>query len=565
MKSKGSTPPTIAVSLNDLRAIRDRIERRSPMESDWRILGVLLGNYLYREESRTARLQAKANAIETTQESDPTPFPSSTDEPAVIMDAEFTEASAANITSPDGAKRKAPAKGHGRCGHKAFQTATDHCHQFPDEFVPVCHRCQSRRVKFHRPRVQIRIIGQPMFSAERHEISRCLCRNCGLVIEALAPSSPVLQGVGKSVVYAPSACAMLLMMHYVASLPFKRIEALHRGWEIPLSDATLYEIADQCTDSLEVVVKALSSYAMRNGQHFLIDDTGTMVISLKKQIEEELEAATALGLPEDTVRTGINATGIIIQTAEGRVVMYQTGRHHAGEIIDQLMKQRPSDLEKIVKVTDGASKNFDHRHRSRVIEGVCNAHAFLKFDAIKKNHPVEYAIVGEAYHHVFQNDALARQHGMSAADRLRYHQAHSTKWMNQILTMCKNLIEQKLERNSKLWEPVSFIINKWDELTRFLKEPGVPLDTNIGEQSLIVITRYLSASFFYKTQNGADTGDIAMSLAATARANDVEPVAYMTFLLENAADLAAHPEKYFPWACRDEIKRRGKPPDAAAA
>jgi len=40
--------------------------------------------------------------------------------------------------------------------------------------------------------------------------------------------------------------------------------------------------------------------------------------------------------------------------------------------------------------------------------------------------------------------------------------------------------------------------------------------------------RYLSGSFNYKTVDGADVGDHLMSLIATARANGVEPVAYLT-------------------------------------
>ena len=61
--------------------------------------------------------------------------------------------------------------------------------------------------------------------------------------------------------------------------------------------------------------------------------------------------------------------------------------------------------------------------------------------------------------------------------------------------------------NAPLWEPLTFVINQWDRLTRFCHVPGIPLDTNVVEQMLIIPVRYLAGSFNYKTQNGADVGD----------------------------------------------------------
>ena len=69
-----------------------------------------------------------------------------------------------------------------------------------------------------------------------------------------------------------------------------------------------------------------------------------------------------------------------------------------------------------------------------------------------------------------------------------------------------------------------FVLNQWDRLTRFCDVPGVPLDTNLVEQALILPVRYFVGSFKYHTEDGAVVGDRAMSLIATARAHDVEPV-----------------------------------------
>ena len=121
--------------------------------------------------------------------------------------------------------------------------------------------------------------------------------------------------------------------------------------------------------------------------------------------------------------------------------------------------------------------------------------------------------------------------------------------------MCKDKIDKNLiEPNSPLWEPVSFVINQWPRLTKFYEVPGVPLDTNLVEQALILPVRYLAGSFAYKTQNGADVGDRHMSLIATANANGVEPIAYLTECLRNHEDLATRPEHHLPWVYRDRLE-----------
>lgn len=127
--------------------------------------------------------------------------------------------------------------------------------------------------------------------------------------------------------------------------------------------------------------------------------------------------------------------------------------------------------------------------------------------------------------------------------------------------MCKEKTDGNLvEPNSPLWEPVSFVINQWPRLTKFYEVPGVPLDSNLVEQALIIPVRYLAGSFAYKTQNGADVGDRHMSLIATANANGIEPVAYLTECLRNHEDLAKRPNHYLPWVYRDRLEELDRVP-----
>jgi transposase len=551
------------VTLDWMRELRRRIECRRLEDGDWPFLGALVSKQIAREENRQARMLAKVLEKAATNGATPADDP---DESATAADGSATAGTApqagqapgegepAETAEGDGRDPPADPKGHGRNGKEAYKNAQHFFYALALGVIgAVCEACGIGKMQAYREKVVIRIVGQPMLAAELHHYAQARCRNCGYIVRAEELAS-VFEGLGSDYIrYAWSACAMLAVMHYTSSSPFKRLESLHQGWGIPLADANQWELVCAGDDLLLPLYRAIERHAIQTATNFRIDDTGSMVIALQRQITAELAALESLGESIQDVRTGINATGLYWETPSGPVILFYTGRHHAGEIVDQVLRHRLVGSPKLVKCTDGASKNFDHQHADKLVESTCNAHALLKFRAIKDKHPAEYAEAGRIYKQVFDNDDKARD--LTPIDRMRFHREHSKPLMEQLRKMCEQRLASKtVEPNSPLWEPLSFVINQWDRLTRFYKAPGVPLDTNLVEQALIIPVRYQAASFNYQTQDGALVGDHFMSLIATARANGVEPVAYLAECLRCHEDLAKRPEHYLPWAFAQRLK-----------
>ena len=575
---------TIDVSIAGLHQLYARIGQQQLTKNDWPVIGALVAKLLVREEAKMDRMVAKvaaeaaaaaAAAAKASQSGDIIDVEhkdaddgrgdiaaAGDDAPQEEMSAtqEGAPASASTTPAPDATKVDPPKKikNHGRNGVAAYTNAKHVVHALMLGVLGALCECGKACMTKYREKVTIRVIGQPLFGVELHHFEQARCKMCGKIIRAIGPTA-VLDGLGTNyIVYDWSACAMLIVMHYFGGAPFKRLESLHAGWGIPFADANQWNAVDKCDDLLKPLYKALEIYGMRAALNLRIDDTGSMVISLMRQIKAETAALKLLGERTDDVRSGINATGVYLDTPDGIVILFFTGLHHAGEILDLLLKHRQVAGPKLVKVTDGASKNFNPLHKDRLIEGICNAHAFLKFDAVKDKYPAEYAIAGAVYKQVFDNDDIAKARGLTPERRRDFHKEHSLPLMEKLKALCAALIISRLaEPNSKLWEPVTFIINQWPRLTKFCEEPGVPLDSNLVEQILITPVRYLAGSFNYKTTNGAEVGDHHMSLIASARANDVEPVAYLTHCLRNHEDLAKHPENYLPWACRELLRPPG--------
>lgn len=572
----------VDVTLPGLRQLRARLDRRQLDADDWGIVAGLVDSRIARTEAQIARLKAK---LDKQRQGAPAESPDSRQGASASNDADggdgFSRHAGENPPGADGGDdeddgqdgdedRPEPAtKGHGRHGAGAFTSAKEHLHALGIGILgALCAVCRIGRMSRYRDKVIVRVVGQALFGAERHVLAQARCRNCGLIVRAEGQEL-LLDGVGTEyVTYHWSACAMLIVMHYFAGAPFKRLEALHQGWGVPMPDANQWQMVDRCDDLLAPLYMALERHGIRNATTLRIDDTGSMVIALRRQIQEEIAALQLLGESTRDVRTGINATAVYLETEQAKIVLFFTGRHHAGEIIDQMLAHRAQGAKKIIKVTDAASKNFDHAHGDVLEEAVCNAHAFLKFRAIKEAFPEEYAIAGEVYKNVFDNDDEATARGLDPAERMRFHRSHSMPHMKRLWLLCKEKLDGKLiEPHSPLWEPLSFIVNQWERLTRFYEVPGVPLDTNVVEQTLIIPVRYLAGSFAYKTQNGADVGDRHMSLVATANANGIEPVAYLTECLQNHRDLAQRPDHYLPWVYKERIEgsRRPAQPQAESA
>jgi hypothetical protein len=568
----------LEVTLDGLRQAFHRVDQQKLAPEDWPLLRALLWNQLVRSEGRQereiAKITAAAAAKDTSEagldagESSPGAEWTSSSSSSGPQTTGSTSSSGSNAASSDEpaspssgggetdlSDSKKP-KGHGRNGASAYSKAQHFCHaQALGVIGSLCEACRRAKMYRYREKNVLRIVGQPLFSAEVHHHEQARCRGCGHIVRAESPAY-VCEGLGTDYIrYDWSACAMLLVMHYFGGAPFKRIESLHEGWGVPMPDANQWEVVNAGDDLLLPLYRALERHAIQKATNFRIDDTGAMVIALKKQIEAELSALESLGESTKDVRTGINATGSYWETPNGPVILFCTGRHHAGEVVDQFLRHRLLSSPKLVKCTDGASKNFAHEHGNKLVESTCNAHALLKFRDIKDKHPIEYAEAGRVYKQVFDNDDEAKALGLTSVDRMLYHRKHSKPLMQQLKTMCEEKITSKrVEPSSRLWEPLTFVINQWDRLTRFCDAPGVPLDTNLVEQALIMPVRYLAGSFNYQTEDGAVVGDHAMSLIATARANDVEPVAWLAECLRCHEDLAQRPEHYLPWVYRERLE-----------
>lgn len=460
---------------------------------------------------------------------------------------------------PDSNESAKKTKGHGRNGAQAYRGATKivvghHSLKSGDR----CPQCEKGKVyDSTKPGFLVRIVGQAPLAATVYELEKLRCNLCGEVFTAPPPD-----GIGPEK-YDASSGSMIAILKYGSGLPFYRLEGLEGSLGIPLPASTQWEIVKETAAVIEpafgeLIRQAAQAEVLHN------DDTTMKILALKRERPYNEEPAQDF---EDSQpasqRTGIFTSGIV-STREGRkIALFFTGHQHAGENLADVLRKRTAKLGPPIQMCDALARNLPKD--LEVIVANCLAHGRRKFIDQVNNFPEPCRYVLETLRDVYQNDALAKQQGMSPAQRLAFHQAQSAPLMEQFEKWLKEQIaERKVEPNSGLGKAISYMTNHFNKLTLFLRVPGAPLDNNLCERALKKVILHRKNALFYKTQNGAHVGDLFMSLLHTCQLSSVTPFDYLTELQTHAAELSRNPQQWMPWNYHDTLQRQNSVPGPIA-
>lgn len=441
------------------------------------------------------------------------------------------------------------AKGHGRHGSAAYTGAEQV--RLPHESLKpgdLCPECQKGTVyESVAPARLVRLRGQAPVGATVYELQKLRCNLCGEIFTATPPPE-----VGPEKYDAASA-SMIALLKYGTGMPFNRLERLQGDLGIPLPAATQWEIVDDAGDQLQPALEELIRQAAQ-GQIFHNDDTRMKILALRNPASAATDA-------EPSDRQRVSTSGIISVLDGHRIALFFTGHRNAGENLTVVLQQRAAALDRPIHMCDALPENLpDLPEELQTILAHCLTHARRRFVDVAVNFPEECLYVLKALKVVYTNDAWAKQQGMSAQERLAFHQAHSQATMDALqVWLTAQLEEKKVEPNSGLGDAISYMLKHWEPLTLFLHQPGAPLDNNVCEQALKKAILHRKNAYFYKTEHGAHVGDLFMSLIHTCELNGVNPLDYLTQLLQHPNELAAHPADWMPWNYQETLQRLATP------
>ena len=405
-----------------------------------------------------------------------------------------------------------------------------------------CPECEQGRLYKHEPASFIRIVGQPPLASENHILEQLRCHLCGTLFTAELPPEVARDG-NRYQKYGFSARTMMAINKFYMGSPYYRQESLQLLLGRPVTASTIF---DQCANLVADVTpawEALQQVAASAG-HFHIDDTGNRILSATSV---EKPARNGKGTRQ---RSGVYSSCLIATLGTDdqpwQAVLFKTNIGHAGEWIDAILAQRDSSLPAPLVMSDALTSN---RPRERpCLTSLCNAHSRRKFVDVQSHFPDEVRDVLERYAAIWANEQAAQAAQLTPAQRLAHHREHSLPGMAHLKSGCETaLLSGGVEENSGLGKAIRYFLKHYEGLTAFCRLEGAKLDNNLAEQLLKLIARCRKNAQFYKSQAGADVGDVITSLLATCELNGINGFDYLLALQQHRRIMERSPACWLPW------------------
>lgn len=484
--------------------------------------------------------------------------------------------SAAAAATDSGAASSPPdttRRGHGRNGAQdlpgAKRVSVRIAELQPGAECPACGTGQLYEI--NEPGVLIRFVGNAPVRATIYELQKLRCQLCGKVFTADPPAEA---GSRK---YDPTVGSLIGMLKYGYGFPFHRLAQMQDHLDVPLAASTQWEIVSLATDAYEPVYNEFLRQAAQ-GELFMNDDTNAKILAwmgkrrartvaalaaAEASAKSEADSSTSHGAEnieldalETSVpsldRKGMYTTGIVAEHEGHRIALFFTGRRHAGENLGNLLKLRAEGLPSPIQMCDALPHNCPADFQT--ILANCLTHARRKFVDVKDAFFAECKRVLTALAEVYAVDDRAKREQLTPEARLLLHQQLSGPVMEDLREWLKEQIEQRLvEPNSGVGAAIEYMRRHWTKLTLFLRVPGAPLDNNVVERALKKAILHRKNALFFKTDRGAQVGDIHMSLIHTCELCDANPSDYLTALQQHATAVKAAPAAWLPWNYRDAI------------
>ena len=144
--------------------------------------------------------------------------------------------------------------------------------------------------------------------------------------------------------------------------------------------------------------------------------------------------------------------------------------------------------------------------------------------------------------------------GRPAEERRAARQEHSKPLVEALHAWLVAQLE-RVSGRSNLAEAIRYALRHWQGLVLFLDDGRIELDTNSIERAIRPIALGRKNALFAGSDGGARHWAIMASLVATAKLNGVEPLAWLTDVLERMVSgrTKAHDiECLLPWVWKAE-------------
>lgn len=341
----------------------------------------------------------------------------------------------------------------------------------------------------------------------RRKKYRCRCN--ANVVTTPGPSKLIAGGR-----YSTEFAVSVAIDKYVDHLPLERQVARMARQGLRVTSAALFDqiapLAEILAPTHEAILKELLT-----GPVLHVDETGWLLAPNgtrlgRKRHRKKLFTATVWGLCSD--RFAHYALLDSKSTEAGKSLLAS----YSGVVV--------ADGYQVYEIL---SKPDQEAQRPGYALANCWAHVLRKFRDLEKHEPrsdLVLAWIRELYEIEHEIEGPFPGDAEACARRLAARQEKSAPIVAKIKDWA---FQQGGLRRGDFGKALSYMLKRWENLTRFLEDGRIPLDNNRVERALRKPVLGRKNHHCSRSQAGARTTAILYSLVETARLNDLDPAAYL--------------------------------------
>ena len=362
------------------------------------------------------------------------------------------------------------------------------------------------------------------------------CRDCEKITQPPAPFHVTPRGFA-----GPNLHAMILFEKFGQHQPLNRQSERYAREGIDLSVSTLADQVGACTAALQPLHARTEAHVL-GAERLHGDDTTVPILAKGKTVTGHIWTYVRDDRPFD-----------------GRAppaALYYASRDRRQEHPEQHLRGFSGILQ--ADAYSGYNGLWDpSRPQGVIIPALCWSHARRQFFELadiaanaRRGKDVT-AISPIALEAVKRIDALfdieRTINGLSAEERLRVRQEQSRPLVDALGTWLREE-RSRLSRSASVAKPIDYLLRRWDRFTAFLNDGRICLTNNAAERALRGFALGRKSWLFAGSERGAERAAAMTTLIATAKLNDVDPLAWLANVLARIADmpLSRLPE-LLPW------------------
>jgi transposase len=341
----------------------------------------------------------------------------------------------------------------------------------------------------------------------RHLRVKYACPGC----EQCVKSAPLPEQILPKSNASAGLLAHLVTSKYVDSLPLYRLEGMFERYGVRLPRATQAAWMIGLPERLQPLLNLMDERLRASG-YVRIDETRLQVLKSDK-------APSALHW------MWVRVAGAPTQ----RIILFDYDPSRGGEVADGLLEGCSGYLQ-----SDGYQTYQGVSARAGLIHVGCFAHARRRFfEALKALPDAQRKTATTAHEAVRRIDALysieREIKALSNEERTRIRQLKSVPLLESLHEWASRMQRETLP-SGKLGDALGYLLTQWPKLVRYVEDGRLAIDTNLAENAIRPFALGRRNWLFADTVKGAKASAVLYSLASTARANGLEPYAYLRHL-----------------------------------